>query len=301
MNRTHFIGTNMSMNDRFFAYINFFKNYIIFIKLYKSRYKNFVSILYHILRNNYPIKAVFDSGETLLLNDYQEVYNNLIELDADPIQDLVYFNGLKFYGGKTNGDVLHVFKMNEYSFLPVEDKEVIDVGANIGDSSIYFARRGASNVIAVEPDRISFEYAHKNIIINGFSRIINLIWAGCGSQNISNSEEHPQFLTLKALIKKYCSCPQILKVDCEGCEYDLILNASYDDLRRFTHIQIEYHSGYQNLKIKLEECGFDVTCTRPSYFIPLNRNRMTRLALGNEIIQSKRMIIGKLYATRSCE
>jgi hypothetical protein len=299
MNRTHYIGTNMSMNDRFFAYINFFKNYIQFIKLYKSRYKNFVSILYHILRNNYPIEAVFDSGETLLLNDYQEVYNNLIELDADPIQDLVYFNGLKFYGGKTNGDVLHVFKMNEYSFLPVEDKEVIDVGANIGDSSIYFARRGASNVIAVEPDRISFDYALKNIIINGFSKIINLIWAGCSSQNISNSEEHPQFLTLEALIKKYCSCPQILKVDCEGCEYDLILNASYDDLRRFTHIQIEYHFGYQNLKIKLEECGFNVTCTRPSYFIPLNRNRMTSLALGNEIVQSKRMIIGRLYATRS--
>jgi len=299
MNRTHFIRANMSINDRFLAYINFFKNYIQFIKLYKSRYRNFVSIVYHVLRNKYPIKAVFNSGETLVLNDYQEVYNNLNELDADPIQDLVYFNGLKFHGGKTNGDILHVFKMNEYSFLPVGDKEVIDVGANIGDSSIYFARRGANNVIAVEPDKISFDYALKNITINGFSKIINMLWAGCGSRNISDSGEHPEFLTLKTLIEKYCSCPQILKVDCEGCEYDIILSASCDDLRRFTHIQIEYHFGYQNLKIKLEECGFDVKCTRPKYFIPMNRNRTSRLVFGNEIVQSKRWIIGSLYATRN--
>lgn len=299
MNRTHFTGTNMSMSDKFFAYVNFIKNYIQFIKLCKKRYKNFISILYHIVRNNYPVKAVLNSGRTLLLNDYQELYNNLNDLETDPIQDLAYFNGLKFYGGKTNGDILHVFRMNEYSFLPVEDKEVIDVGANIGDSSIYFARRGASNVIALEPDRISFDYALKNIMTNGFSETIDLIWAGCAPHDIPNSIDHSEFLTLKTLVEKYCVHPKILKVDCEGCEYDLILNASSKDLERFTHIQIEYHFGYQNLKIKLEKCGFDVTCTKPSYFIPINRNRMTRLVSGNKIVQSNRWIIGSLYATRS--
>jgi Methyltransferase FkbM domain len=288
----------MSLNDRFFAYINFFMNYIQFLKLYKSRYRNYVSILYHVLRNIYPVKAVFNSGETILLKDYQEVFNNLNELDVDPCEDVVYFDELKFYGGKTNGDILHVFKMNEYSFLPVEDKEVIDIGANIGDSSIYFASRGASKVIALEPDKINFDYALKNITSNGFSKIINTLWAGCGSNDISSAGERPEILTLKTLVEKYCSCPQILKIDCEGCEYDLILNASSDDLKRFTHIQIEYHFGYQNLKTKLEECGFEVRRTRPTYFIPMNKNRTSRLVLGNEIVQSKKWIIGNLYATR---
>ena len=299
MNGTQFGRTNMSLNDRFFAYINFFMNYIQFLKLYKSRYRNFVSILYHVLRNNYPVKAVFNSGETILLKDYQEVFNNLNELDVDPIQDVVYFDDLKFYGGKTNGDILHVFKMNEYSFLPVEDKEVIDIGANIGDSSIYFASRGAGKVIALEPDKINFDYALKNITSNGFSKIINILWAGCGSTDISSTAENPEILTLKTLVEKYCSCPQILKIDCEGCEYDLILNASCDDLEKFTHIQIEYHFGYQNLKTKLEECGFEVRRTRPTYFIPMNKNRTSRLVLGNEIVQSKKWIIGSLYATRT--
>lgn len=299
MNGTHFSRTNMSLNDRFFANVNFFMNYIQFLKLYKSRYRNFVSILNHVLRRNYPVKAVLNSGETILLKDYQEVFNNLNELDVDPVQDVAYFNELKFYGGKTNGDVLHVFKKNEYSFLPVEDKKVIDIGANIGDSPIYFASKGASRVIALEPDKISYEYALKNVTSNGFSKTIDVLWAGCGPNNISRNEEHPEILTLKKILEKYCSRPQILKVDCEGCEYDLILNASCDNLESFSHIQIEYHFGYQNLKSKLEECGFEVRCTRPTYFIPMNKNRTSRLVLGNEIVQSKKWIIGSLYASRT--
>ena len=268
------------------------------MKLYRKRYKNFVSVIIHVLRNDYPVKAIYPSGDNMILNDYQEVYNNLMEIDIDADHNLVYFNGLRFHGGKTNGDVVSIFKKNEYSFLPVREKEVIDIGANIGDSSIYFANRGAKYVIAVEPDRISYDYAVKNVAINGYSDTIKLILAACGSKDKFVPENELQILTLKTLIKKYCSYPKILKVDCEGCEYDLILNASIDDLSKFSHIQIEYHFGYQNLKTKLEECGFEVTCTKPSYFIPMNKNRMTRLVLDGNMSQPNRMYIGRLYATR---
>jgi Methyltransferase FkbM domain len=292
----HNLETNVSINDKLFSYANFLKRYIHFIKLYRKRYKNFLSIIIHVIRNDYPIKAVYHSGDNTILNDYQEVYNNLMELDVDAARDLVYFKGLSFHGGKTNGDVLNVFKKNEYSFLPVREKEVIDIGANIGDSSIYFANRGAKHVIAVEPDRISYDYAVKNIQSNGYSRKIKMILAACGSKDIFVSENELQFLTLETLIKKYCSCPKILKVDCEGCEYDLILNSSFDDLSKFSHIQIEYHFGYHNLKTRLEECGFEVTCTKPSFFVPLNKNRMTRLVLHGNVSQSNKMFIGWLYA-----
>ena len=289
--------TNLSFSDRIFSYINYLKNYIDFMKLYKKRYKNFVSVIIHVLRNDYPIMAIYPSGDNMILNDYQEVYNNLMEMHIDASHDLVYFDGLSFHGGKTNGDILNIFKKNEYSFLPVTEKEVIDIGANIGDSSIYFANRGAKYVIAVEPDKISYDYAVKNIAINGYSRKIKLILAGCGSKDKIVSGNELQFLTLKTLIKKYCSYPKILKVDCEGCEYDLILNASIDDLNKFSHIQIEYHFGYQNLKTKLEQCGFEVTCTRPSFFIPMNKNRMTMLVTDGNLSQTNTMFIGWLYAT----
>jgi hypothetical protein len=267
------------------------------LNLYRKRYSNFLSVISHVLRNVYPIEGIYRNGKVIEFNDYQQVYNDLIQLEVDPTDNLVYINGLKFHGGKNNGDILNIFKKNEYSFLPVKEKEVVDIGANIGDSAIYFASRGAKSVIAVEPDRVSYDYAVKNVEVNGFSAKIKLILAACGSKDESASENDLQSLSLRMLIQKYCSNPNILKIDCEGCEYDLIMSASRDDLTKFSHIQIEYHSGYQNLKRKLEYCGFEVTCTRPSFFIPLNKNRMTTLIQNGYVSQSKSMFIGWLYAT----
>lgn len=289
---------NISFDDRIFSYMNCLKSYVSFLDLYRKRYKNFMSVIIHVLRNDYPIKAkgTYPDGDNLIFNDYQDVYNNLMEIQIDPSDDLVYLDHLKFHGGKTNGDIVSIFKKNEYDFLPVKEKEVIDVGANIGDSSIYFAKRGARNVIAVEPDKINYDYAIRNIAINGCSENIKIILAACGSNDVLASENNPQILTLKSLIEKYCTCPEILKVDCEGCEYDLILNASYDELRKFTHIQIEYHFGYRDLKNKLEECDFEVTCTRPSYFVPMNKNLSTMLVTNGKVSPPERMYKGWIYA-----
>lgn len=260
-----------------------------------------MSVIGHVLRNNYPIEASYRNGKIVQFHDYQELYNDLMELDADPTRNLVYFNELKFHGGKTNGDIVNIFKNEEYSFLPVNGKEVIDVGANIGDSSIYFAMKGARSVIAIEPNKASYDFAVENITINKCASNIKLILAACGSTDRDMSGQDLEFLTLETLIKKYCSCPEILKVDCEGCEYDFILNASFDDLSRFSHIQIEYHFGYQNLKNKLEACGFEVIFTKPSFFIPTNKNRMTRSLIwspsSGTIDKPRGMFIGWLYAS----
>jgi len=64
----------------------------------------------------------------------------------------------------------------------------------------------------------------------------------------------------------------ILKIDCEGCENDVILSSSKETLQHFTHMQIEYHYGYQNLKEKLETCGFNVDVTRPKISRKLKEN-----------------------------
>ena len=71
-------------------------------------------------------------------------------------------------------------------------------------------------------------------------------------------------LTIEEIIKRY-DVPNgsILKIDCEGCEYDSILHAPDIALQRFSHIQIEYHLGYRDLKEKLEKCGFKTTISAP--------------------------------------
>ena len=65
-------------------------------------------------------------------------------------------------------------------------------------------------------------------------------------------------MTLEDILNKY-NAPNgktVLKMDCEGAEYEIILFATVDTLLRFNHLLIEYHYGYKNLKEKLEECGF---------------------------------------------
>jgi FkbM family methyltransferase len=63
-----------------------------------------------------------------------------------------------------------VFYNKDYEFLNCRGKEIIDIGANISDSSIYFALTGANCVIAIEPFKENFEIAKLNVESNGLEK-----------------------------------------------------------------------------------------------------------------------------------
>lgn len=192
-----------------------------------------------------------------------------------------------------------------YENLPVAGKTVIDIGANIADSSIYFAVRGAKKVIGLEPFPKNYEMAKRNVESNNLSGKITLILAGCAANQgfvtispfdkswvgstVKNSSQGFKVptLTLEDILKQNNlqngeSMQNVLKMDCEGCEYESILSASSDIIRSFSYVQIEYHYGYKDLKNKLEENGFVVSITKPE-LIPNSEN-------GN------RMYVGNIYA-----
>lgn len=178
--------------------------------------------------------------------------------------------------GWLSGDIVGIFINKEYDFLPVLGKTVIDVGANIADSAIYFAARGATKVIALEPYPKNYELAKKNIEENNLSDRITLLLAACSDKNdnitvdsetiggdheIIHSEKGTKILTmtLKNILDTYDINSAILKIDCEGCEYDVILSSSINVLKKFSHIQIEYHDGYHVLEKKLTDANFQVS------------------------------------------
>lgn len=177
------------------------------------------------------------------------------------------------------GEVLMVFVREDYAFLGVENETVIDIGANIGDSSIYFALNNAKKVIALEPYPYSYNIALKNIKNNDLQDKIILLNAGYGQdgtikvdydfKNTAGSNLRSftdgmdiKILSLKTLLSDYQIDKAVLKMDCEGCEYNL-LKEDNDTLKKFKRIQIEYHYGYEKLKDKLEDAGFTVTYTKP--------------------------------------
>ena len=279
------------------------------ISRYKNAYKNYISVIYRILRNKYPINVVLKNGETRSLQNRIEVYTTSLGLDkffhVEKNCVIISKNNkeIQFIDAISNGDVSGIFLEDDYKFLPVNNKIVIDIGANIGDSAIYFATNNASKVIALEPYPNNFEIAKKNISLNNLDKNIEILLAGCsnksgfihldydkvtlqtGLQESKTGVKVPLF-SLSNLVEKYEIESGILKMDCEGCEYDSILETPNQILQKFSHIQIEYHYGYKNLKEKLENAEFSVQMTKPHY------------NLNHEVSPSK-MFIGFLYATNT--
>ena len=77
-----------------------------------------------------------------LVTEYSQNPDSTVDLLAD---HYFYFNGTQVYlnGDPDNGAKIDVFFREEYAFLNVDGKVVVDIGANIGDTAIYFALKGA--------------------------------------------------------------------------------------------------------------------------------------------------------------
>ena len=90
--------------------------------------------------------------------------------------------------------------------------------------------------------------------------------------------------SLKTLLNEYKIEDAILKMDCEGCEYNL-LEEDDEDLMKFRMIQIEYHYGFEKIKEKLEQSGFKANYTQPVKFY-------------NSDASNPNMVLGYIYAKR---
>lgn len=267
---------------------------------YYKLYKNWLHVVYFIYRQNDEIRLKLRSGKTLNMNlkdALNYTFKNYYGIEGGYIK-INQFR-FKLNDGSSdvyNGDISACFIREEYKWLKPKGNIIIDIGANIADSSIYFASQGATKVIALEPYPYSYRLAQENILNNSYNEKIILVNAGYGNDSeiyvkdtftTGESQLIPsidgiriKIFSLETLLDKYNIDSAILKMDCEGCEYNL-LNESNDTLRRFKRIEMEYHYGYERLKKRLENAGFKVRYTKPV------------LATNNQ-----NMHIGYIYAKR---
>ncbi|WP_338055778.1 FkbM family methyltransferase [Stygiolobus azoricus] len=185
-------------------------------------------------------------------------------------------------------DILHITEIYEDKIYGNAFKGVIiDVGASNADSSIFFAINGAEKVIALEPFPESYELGEYNIKINNLDhKIILLPYALSdydGYTDFVISSENPNAntfnpspyveklgikfeqkikvptITLPSIIQKYnINKIFLLKMDCEGCEYNVLRNLPEDILNRIDNIILEYHNQIQDLPDILKRVGFTV-------------------------------------------
>jgi len=299
---------NLSLFDFILAYCNLIKNSGSSTFLHVKTYKNFYHVSKKIMKKDYPINSMLRNGKRVTINYYlQDIlfineWDKYCRFDGNSLIIEKNLSPAIFNDWENNGDLATIFFEGEYNFLSVEGNEVVDIGANIADSSIFFALKGAKKVIALEPFPKNFESAKKNIQLNNMDKKIDLILAGCGGKNdvmyvnieskgvvktLDKNEKNGlkiPILNLDKILERCKTESPLLKVDCEGCEYETILSTSRETLRRFGQIFIEYHFGYQNLKKKLESCGFRVRISGPK--------------TGRQHYFTQREFAGNLYAEK---
>jgi FkbM family methyltransferase len=165
----------------------------------------------------------------------------------------------------------------------VKDKYVIDIGANIGVFSLLASTMGAKRVYAVEPISFSFNklcsninrskmkniVPMKNIVSNVPNEFINIsLQNDIGHNSLylsSGLSETVHTITLSEILAKFDGNDVFLKIDCEGSEYDILLNANESDMKRISRIAMELHTnmhplynGFEVMHDKLKSFGFEL-------------------------------------------
>jgi 16S rRNA G966 N2-methylase RsmD len=163
---------------------------------------------------------------------------------------------LSTYSDKSYSFVLdEIFLMNVYGRPNLENRVVVDVGAGIGDTAIYFVGQGASRVYGFEPDSERYRLAQRTIALNKFENKITLFNAKATSESLKN-------IVFENNLKNV-----FVKIDCEGCENDIIENTDNNTFESITDIAMEYHEEPSSLVKKLSDLGFKVSIKKRNIVI----------------------------------
>ena len=256
----------------------------------------YISLIYHIIfKKNEELKIPLKDGsntnikagylpnlEKLLSNGWKvlAVEDGLLTLEGNNDIIITCRTGTGF----DLGHLIEIYVDKSYGYNPT-GKNIIDIGMSNGDSSIYFAKTGAKKVVGIEPDKRSFNLAVRNIQSSKVDTIViplNKALA-LNDQNVElivyedspngnsidaenmvklESEKHIEVvegITLKKVLDIFNSEPiDLLKMDCEGCEYAVLNNSNKEIFAKIKALEMEFHNGIQNLPEILKENGFTI-------------------------------------------
>ncbi len=211
---------------------------------------------------------------------------NRVLIDVSPERLSLEVNGVSavFDAHCVNAyDIAEIFAVGGYEVPEVlsdlKGRDVIDVGASVGDSALYFVLNGAKKVIAVEPLPNVAKCAEENVKLSGATDKVRVLNAALSDEPVSVPCDYDLLLSRYfSTLKDSGTCkvpgvtlgdllsmvddPYLLKMDCEGCEAQVILGPERERLRAFEHIILEthpYNTGVSSEKLltSLKELGFE--------------------------------------------
>lgn len=176
--------------------------------------------------------------------------------------------------------------IGQYKLLPIpEGATVLDVGGHIGIFTNYALERGAGRVVAYEPEPSNFAMLQKNtegkpveihnkaltgdgrdvqlnVKTSGHSGGHSIVYDGPTRQHIIVSSE--RFHDVIQRVQ-----PQVVKIDCEGAEYEFDVPHSFPDSVQYLTMEI-----HLNRKVLREQLAPKLLQDLSSWK-PLKEIRMT--------------------------
>ncbi|MEM1902714.1 MAG: FkbM family methyltransferase [Pyrobaculum sp.] len=150
---------------------------------------------------------------------------------------------------------------------------VLDVGAGIGDSTLFFVSRGARRVYAFEPVEKHFRYLVDNIARNNaVDRVVAFnygLWVEDGVLKVKyesfrtgssiGDEVELKVRRLGDVLREIAETEggiDLVKMNCEGCEYAL-LTTPCEVVRLARQYIMEIHGTPIPLIHHMSKCGYD--------------------------------------------
>lgn len=166
---------------------------------------------------------------------------------------------------------------------------ILDIGAHIGLFSIYcHCLNPQVPMLAFEPEEKNFQTLKENFRHNSIKNVLAKNLAVSASEgpktlylspdshnhsliDVTNQSKIVQSTTLEQIIKKHnLSKIDLLKLDCEGAEFEILENCPKEIFNKVQNLYIEYHIYQPNLNAdkilsKLQKANFKVQ-TKPSHY-----------------------------------
>lgn len=164
--------------------------------------------------------------------------------------------------GTLAGTIAAVFVRQEYG--PMQKfQTILDIGANMGSFMVYAAQSCPdAKIYCYEPVQQNFMFLTQNIAINLLEARVNAfqyaVVAMGGKKNIAldtsplhsfflvgegNAHQEVDCMTLRnVFIRHGLERVDLLKMNCEGAEYEILENSSHSDFKRILNIRLEYHN-----------------------------------------------------------
>jgi FkbM family methyltransferase len=209
------------------------------------------------------------------------------------IDDLMSYPGDDFIIAET-------WEWNVYikdSWRMPKNSLIIDIGAHIGAFSIYCSTKYSPNsTYAYEPFPENYNLMKENIRINNIKNIKTFQYAITNEEGTkslfldnksnaghslikrSRSSINIRTMTLEQIffLNNISHC-DLLKLDCEGSEFEIIKHTSQNTLRKVRYLSLEFHEKILDKNIhlpiiidKLKQVGFNLSFINyQKLFLPL--------------------------------